>query len=251
MYFKNFPIIGYEFGDSNESAFIQNLSSYVDVIDRLKDNINTYSFYEIKDFDRPDSLSGRLYGDDKYYWTFYLMNDTIKEQGWPQTNQDIYDYAIKAYPDWSADFDTGAVLQDTITIASNVSKLYPNGTAVKIVRTVGADISGTVVRTNLEVGEIIIKSDFASVNDTYTAIKYTDGSNQFSINDLVYEYNGTHHFTDTDGNQAGLVDDVGTKVIVTNLENMVSENDLLKRIKIIKRSEIETITSQFNRLIKN
>ena len=250
MYFKNFPIIGYTFGDSNQSAYFQNLSAYVDVIDRLKDNINAYSFYEIKDFDRPDSLAYRLYGNDDYYWTFFLMNDKIKEQGWPQTNQDIYEFATKAYPNWSADFNTGATLQDTLNISSTVAGLYPDGTEVKIIRSNLTEISGTVVRKNLEVGEIIISSDSASLSDTYNAIKYSDGTNQISITDLVYEYDGTHHFTDTDGNQVGILDDVGSKVIVTNLENLVAENDSLKRIKVIKKSEIDTIVSTFNNLIK-
>jgi len=250
-YFKNFPVIGYQFGDSSEVAMFHKLSSYADLIDRVQDNITTYSYYEIQDFDRPDSLSYKLYGTTEYYWTFFLMNDNLREQGWPMTSQDLYEFSDVAYPYWAADFivtnlDT---LDSAVSLVSTVSQLYPAGTEIKIVDSLAAEIDGTIISKNLETGELIVNAPNATLDKNYDFIKYADGSNEIKITDLVKQKNGTHHFIDTDENIIGVCD-FGTKIPITNEENLINVNNSLKQIKVIKQDFVSKISAEFNRFIR-
>ena len=70
-YFRKFPQVEYKFGNETNTALIQDLTVYIDIIDQLKDDATAYSFYDILDGDRPDQVSNTLYGSNKFYWTFY------------------------------------------------------------------------------------------------------------------------------------------------------------------------------------
>lgn len=97
-FFKNFPFVSYNFGDEINSAAFQNLTAYVDIVDQFKDDLSFYELYHIKDNERPDNLSYQLYGTQDYYWTFYLLNDKLRQQGWPLSESEIFTLSKKYYP---------------------------------------------------------------------------------------------------------------------------------------------------------
>ena len=47
-YFRNFPQITYKFGNEISRNLFQNISSYVDLIDNVKDNQSFFQYYEIQ-----------------------------------------------------------------------------------------------------------------------------------------------------------------------------------------------------------
>tara|TARA_B100000424_G_C22940222_1_gene500355 strand:+ start:810 stop:1844 length:1035 start_codon:yes stop_codon:yes gene_type:complete len=97
-FFKNFPFVQYNFGDEINPAVFQNLTAYVDIVDQFKDDLSFYELYHIKDNERPDNLSYQLYGTQDYYWTFYLLNDKLRQQGWPLAEDEIHTLSKKYYP---------------------------------------------------------------------------------------------------------------------------------------------------------
>ena len=97
-YFRNFPLIPYFFGNEISATQFQNLTSYIDLIDQVADDASFYEKYEIKDGERPDALSYKLYGTSEYYWMFYLLNENIRRQGWPLTLQEIQTKSREYYP---------------------------------------------------------------------------------------------------------------------------------------------------------
>lgn len=97
-YFKKFPKVLYLFGDEITPVAFQNLSKSSNYIKNISDEISTYIEYEIKDFERPDSLSQQLYGTSEYDWTFFMMNDPIMEQGWPFGSSRFI--SVKALPSY-------------------------------------------------------------------------------------------------------------------------------------------------------
>ena len=56
MYFKNFPQIDYKFGENIEASKFQDLMAYIDIVDQVKDDISTYTWYNIQDGTRPDQV---------------------------------------------------------------------------------------------------------------------------------------------------------------------------------------------------
>ncbi len=55
-YFKNYPTINYRFGDETTSTQFQDIGAYIDLIDRVKDDISYYEEYNLRDGDRPDQF---------------------------------------------------------------------------------------------------------------------------------------------------------------------------------------------------
>ena len=139
-FFVNFPEVLYKFGNESTLSSFENLSAYVDVIDNLKDESTFYTKYTILDGDRPDILSQKLYESSNYYWTFYLMNDHIRRQGWPLSYNDLLQKAQKDYP------HTTITMSDSIFNKFNVGDNVTGSTS-------GA--TGTVLRRNLNLIQII------------------------------------------------------------------------------------------------
>ena len=69
-FFRNFPLVGYNFGDETTPAIFQDISAYIKIIDDIKDDIAFYTTVYIQDYDRPDNFSFKLYGTTEFYWTF-------------------------------------------------------------------------------------------------------------------------------------------------------------------------------------
>lgn len=97
-YFYNFRPTLYKFGDETSLSVTTNLTQYVDMIDQIKTRDLFLSDYTIPVNERPDQTSFRLYGTTDYYWTFFLANDKIRENGWPLTLNEIDTASRKRYP---------------------------------------------------------------------------------------------------------------------------------------------------------
>ena len=85
-YFRYLPKEFYLFGNEPTPDVFPNLALYADVVDQIKDSVTLYEDITIQDNERPDQTSFRLYGTPDFYWTFFLMNNKLREQGWPLSN---------------------------------------------------------------------------------------------------------------------------------------------------------------------
>lgn len=241
-YFENFPKVLYLFGNESEPVLFQQLTKYVDLIDVLKDTTGSYIEYEIRDGDRPDTLSYRLYGKSEYDWTFFLMNERLREQGWPKTLQQLYSYAqTTMFPNYTAKL---SITESDSAEVRNLADKYPVGQAVLVQ---GSD--GVVVRKNLDLGEITISSDSDLTGKT--AITYDDGTNLLALGATVYEYQGTHHYENDSGEWLDFFYDLTpSKIPITNLDFLIKENDAAKKIRVIKKQYIEKVVGDFKRLLE-
>lgn len=97
-FFRNYPFTAYRFGNEIDPAVFQNLTTYIDIVDQVKDDLSFYEQYYIRDNMRPDVLSYELYGSIDHYWTFFLINDKLRLQGWPLTEKEVYSLARRYYP---------------------------------------------------------------------------------------------------------------------------------------------------------
>ncbi len=85
MFFENFPKIRYDLLNNNKLIEVIDIFRHVDVNDVLADDLLSYRYYEIQEGDRPDQVSQALYGTPDYYWTFFIVNDFLKDglPAWP------------------------------------------------------------------------------------------------------------------------------------------------------------------------
>lgn len=82
-FFKQFPTTEYFMGNTIKT--VVDLFRHVDVNDMLSSDISNYLYTEVMDGERPDNLSHRIYGTPDYYWTFFILNESLKEgiDAWP------------------------------------------------------------------------------------------------------------------------------------------------------------------------
>lgn len=246
-YFENFPKVLYLFGDEEEPVLFQKLTQYVELIDTIRDDQGAYIEYEIRDGDRPDTLSYKLYGKSEYDWTFFLMNQRLRETGWPKDTKQLYEYAQNTlFPNYTAKL--GFQERDSAD-ARTFAKLYPVGQDVLV-----QGSQGVVVRKNVDLGEMTISSDSDITGKS--AVTYADGTNLYALSGIAYEYQGIHHYEDDSENWVDFfyqtdsaVGGLG-KIPITNLEFLEQQNTDSRKIRVIKKEYIEKVVGEFKRLLE-
>ena len=236
-YFTNFPEVPYKFGANLPAVAYQNLTAYVDVIDQIKDNIAFYRNYYIQEGDRPDQLSFELYGTTDYYWMFYLLNDHIKEQGWPLT----YD-ALSTLIDKDL-IHTVVETKDIISDKFKVGQLVTGSSS---------GVSGTIAHRNLDLGQLYIK-DLQGAESTFRSTEVLTSQVGETIESITLissaaEKNAVRYYIDGDGLHCDIdphADRPNTKTPVTNLDYYLAENDKLKSIRVIKPDAVRDIFREF------
>lgn len=245
MYFNKFPYVKYKFGSENSETLFQDLSAYTEVIDSIKDDINFYSKYYIQDGERPDILSQKLYGTPDFYWTFFLMNDGIREGGWPMDSREI---VIKNQTDHP---------HTTLTTKAQISNKLLAGQTV-IGSTSGA--TGVISQRRVDFGQLNVSlvgtTQFIATETIYSNVVDRFGFDQVEQVDLVAaskEYNSVHHYEDVDGNYVD-VDPLTTApseisaftILVTFADRIAARNEAIKSISIVRPSAIKSVNKAFN-----
>ena len=85
-FFDQFPNLQYDIAGNNNFINVKNIFRHVDVNDALAQNTIEYTYYDILEGERPDTVSQNLYGTPDYYWTFFILNESLKEglKSWPK-----------------------------------------------------------------------------------------------------------------------------------------------------------------------
>lgn len=101
MFFNSFPDTSYKFDKSGRIFNIENWTRYSTIASEIIDNPTFYSYYQIKEGERPDVVSNNLYGTPEYHWTFFLLNDSLRNglDGWPLSYSQLENYIQKKFGD--------------------------------------------------------------------------------------------------------------------------------------------------------
>ena len=190
---------------------------YLDLLDQIKDQAVFYQYHSIYDGDRPDTLSHKIYGTTKYYWTFFLMNEDLRVSGWPLSTQTL-DAVIKDnYPHW------------TIVTKDNISdSLFVPGSSIQG-SVSGA--SGTIVEVNLELNQLIVDTrgyETRRTTDLQNGIPsftlQTEAETGFRYFDLTQIPNWQADYSVT--SVATVYNDDPTANVLVPLSNLVSQYEL-------------------------
>ena len=243
-YFRNFPLVNYSFGDNSDPVLFQNMSAYADLFDKIGNDAGFYEKYEVLSGDRPDIVSQKLYGTPDYYWTFYLLNNHVRESGWPLSDFTTYRDLQKSYP------------HTTVTVEDNIADTQ---------FTVGATLEGTtsgvtgkIVERNLDLGQIVINDggnaafvvgEILRVGVDLARQDYT------TVYSQVAQYDSIHHYEDTNGDYVDIdpfVQSSGDGYIpITYAERFTNKNNELKSITVLRPNMVEQISNEFHKLIRS
>ena len=243
-YFTDFPIINYSFGDNETSTQFNNITAYVDIIDQVKDNVQYYENYFIKDWERPDTLSTLLYGTVDYYWTFFLLNDHLKEHGWPMSVQEIQAKAMKNLVYKTMLTTDGDMAIKGLTIGSTITGYVSTAT-------------GRVIDILPDLGQVVVEELTGTFKTGGEAIFFTVDNEivTLSISHVVEQYNSAHHYEDVDGNYIDIdptqLMNLGSETIpVTYLDMYIYRNEEQKEIKVMTTETIREVADSFRKLVK-
>jgi len=234
MYFNNFPTTTYKFGNETYQSAFQNILTYVDIIDDIKDNLDFYQLYTIQN-ERPDQLSYKLYDNPEFYWTFFLMNDHIRRQGWPLNGQAIQNRAMKVFSN------------TTVTTKDPLVDVFAIGDTVEGVSSV---VTGSVVRRNSDLGQVVISGTKKFI--TGELLEDVNG-NRILIDSFSEEYNSAKEYIGGDGLYVDFDPAVGPGSLLTEityLDYYKNENDKLKEIRVLKPQAINSVIVAFKEAVR-
>ena len=252
LYFQDFGTLLYQFGDEEDTTIFQDISRYADVIDQVKDDISFLNYHTIQEGFRPDQVSLQLYNSPNYYWTFYLLNDDIRLQGWPLPNGELLEYIKKNYP------NTTITVREPFATKFKVGQTVTGGTS-------GA--SGVILRRNLNLGHIVIEGDkgFTSSGELLQSTNSSGVVETVTSVSSSKEYLAARHYIDSSSAIVDLsIDDSSASPTFghllppgallterTNEETEINVNRSLRTIKVIKPSLMPTLVSSYKKSIRD
>lgn len=281
-YFSYFPNVDYFFGENEESSPFQNIALYSRILDDIKDESTAYRLIQVQNGERPDVLSQRLYGTTDLHWTFYLLNDKIRDQGWPLSQEELLKKMSKDVP------GECVVAFGETTNSSNGNKQHVTVGQFPIGTNIFGSISGAagvVYAKNPLLGQIFIRKTNAikfqpneTVVDTitaspayslvisevhspaYFAYNYVEDANGNNVDvDYSADFRGEASEGEVDL-PGGVFDDPANPDIYANIspyntvtffEHYTNINDDLSKIKVLVPSVANKISNLFRESLKN
>ena len=239
-YFSKVKNVSYLFGNENYTTSFQDLSVYVDIIDQVKDNINFYTTYYVQEGERPDTLSQKLYNTPTLHWIFFLLNDALREQGWPLDRHALNMFIVDSLPN------------TTLTTKNSLTGIMLPGQTVS---GLSSGATGTVVSRDLNLGQLIIAGHNLGFLSTET-ITSTVGTSVQSVvlSGAVNQYDSLYSYYDSDGQPVDVDPSVGESAIYTRQtysEFFQAQNEALRTIKIIKPQAINSLLKAYFEALKS
>jgi hypothetical protein len=240
-YFRYFPRVDYTFGDETMPDRFENISIYADIIDQIRNNIAFYEDYYIQDGERPDQVSYTLYDTPDFHWTFYLMNDKIREQGWPLSNREIYEKAQLDFPQTT--LTTRTILTDRFKIGQTITG---NTSAA----------TGTIDHRHLDLGQLVLSNVSGTFTDgeIVSSVNANDVVETITVTSTSPEYLSAHHYENSTGETVDIDPTVGPGALLTEItytDRYTTFNENLKQIRVIKPSVMTNVAKSFREAVSS
>ena len=159
-YFRQFPKIQYDFNRDGVINNVIDIFRQVRPLQNFIDEFASYQYITVPDGVRPDILSRNLYDSPDFYWTFFLVNDSLHDGigAWPMGMADLNEYIEKEYEGFALE-----TRPDLITNTDDGVTQFKNSLAGRF--TVGQKITGatsgaegTLVRKDIYLNQLIVQN---------------------------------------------------------------------------------------------
>lgn len=227
MYFKSFPYTFYSLDNTTTVQVITNITNRVTLSEGVKTNLSLYDEYDIKDGETPELVADKFYGNPELHWLVLHYNDILDPRfDWPLDTNNLNRYitgkyndvnAVHHYEDANGNYTNGNVylLSSNAFTNFNVNDVLTNN-------------------TNIGIGYITNKISTSNVIVTVT-------SGGFKTGDQILKSSNTA----VSANITSTVVITGTPVTNFTLED--ENNEVKRRIKILKSSYVDAVVSDFKK----
>lgn len=248
--FKYFPTLDYEVQENNIQKIVD-IFRQVRPVSYLLDDVNAYEFYTVNDGDRPDIVSQELYDTVDYYWTFFLVNDQLREglSFWPKSYTELEDFINRKYPGRVlAGFRQPSAPKDNVNVivhqfnvgdeifgrtsgaTATVSKIYPSLNQMVLTNQTGFFAEDEIISNNTD-GDLI-----KNIHVYWKQFLYADAPRYYlnEDNDVIDNVNMVES---------------ENKTAVSNKQYEQEINDELSQIRVIKKDFVEDFAIAYRELI--
>jgi hypothetical protein len=258
VFFTSFPKTQIDLLGDGQIYNIKNTFRYAKIPDKFINNYLAYTKYNIIDGERPDVVSTKLYGTPNYYWTFFVVNDFLKNSfsNWALSSYKLQEY-IKLY------------MMDTVINMRPRYVIDPDGILIRVENSVVGNFD--VVNQEPVLGYLSgATGNIVDVDPAMQQIRITNVDGIFQPNELIignntqdtiisYEvfklYNAPCEYRDDGGNVvnnllffSGGVPNTNITT-VTYYEKIQEENDRKSNITVISPSYITEFVKQYKRIV--
>jgi hypothetical protein len=266
-FFKQFPKVEYDFNRTGVKQNMVDLFRSVRPLPSFLDNYSAYTFYEIKNGERPDIVSERIYGNADYYWTFFVINDFLHDgyRAWPMSQEDLFDYIAKEYEGYVIETNPVITRDTDQLITDHRNSLAGRFTLGETITGATSGATGTLTSKITDLSQLVVQNvTGAFIGDQTPGSNTTElvvgGTSEDSVSTYnVYKYAEApyyYHRTDdadkkpvTNANHiVGGVDALHLSY-VSNRSHIIEENDERTKIRIIDPAYVEQFVDQFEELI--
>ena len=240
LYFNEFSDVTYKFGDEVDPTVFQDISIFAEVVDQVKDDITFLNSFTIQEGFRPDQVSIQLYGTPMNYWTFYLINDDLREQGWPLPRHELENYIKKSFPN------------TTLNTRDDISTKFKIGQTVS---GISSGVTGTIIKRNVDFGQIVIEGTvaFRESGELLSSVNSDGVTETITAFSKVTEQKSVSHYVDGNNNIVDVDPQTvpGAQITEKTFEDVYFDtNENLRQIKVIKPDLINNVITSFKKSIK-
>jgi uncharacterized membrane protein YgcG len=187
-FFKQFPKTILNVNNENKS--VVDFFRHVDVNDAIASDLTTYTKITVGDGERPDNLSQRLYGTPDYYWTFFILNESLKKglDDWPRASSTIE-------TEFTREYDNLSVLSFQPYMASNIVSATQETDTTGLTRTLPyQNVRNSFSGLDLTYEDIKVYRNF----ETASVVKWDNKRQQLFLKDFTNRSNFLMDPTDED-----------------------------------------------------
>lgn len=222
-YFSKFPRIDYDFDGEGLYKLGVNILNRFRIRRSVVNNTAFYFEMELRDFDRPEIIAHKLYGDPELHWLILMANDMMDPyEDWLKDTLTLETYVEKKYPNSSLFLLTPTIVADTEKNGEVPNKYVgePVASAASfrpgdVVSTPGG-VTGSVVKWDVVYSELVVDNNLGSLfNEGDIVGNVTQGVELAGHvrRALALESGGIHHWEDTNKetyNPAGKAEETDT-----------------------------------------
>ena len=266
-FFKQFPRVEYDFNRTGVKQNMVDLFRSVRPLPSFLDTYSAYKFYEIKNGERPDIVSRRLYGTSQYYWTLFVVNDFLHDgyRAWPLSQEALFDFIQKEYEGYVIETNPVIVRDTDGLITNHRNSLSGRFTVGETITGATSNASGTLTRKIADMSQLVVQNVTGGAfigsalgqATTELVIGSTSGDSVSTYNVYSYAEAPYYYYVSNDSEKkpvtnsdhiVGGVDPL-TLSYVSNRQYVNDENDKKSSIRYVDPAYINEFVTKFEALI--
>lgn len=228
-YFSRFPTLKYDIFGTGKPIELTDIFRAVRLKKNTKDDVLLYTYYEIQEDERPDHVSLKLYGTTDYYWTFFMINDTLINlaKDWPLSRSELENKINRMY--------AGNVM---IVDEEMGDKFIKN----EVLYGLQTGATATITEKDTNLGQIKLTNIVGSFKQGEAVVGRTSGSR--IINRGVIPYvDAAHHYENVNGEYVSK--HTLHAVAISNADYERGLNTAKTKIKVLRPEYVLKISEEF------